>query len=128
MIKQGLEACLQSQSSTQKISCRNGILPTHPHQFYQLHSFDSLIWAHLCHDLDKHSNSLRPVVDWDFFQKTKILFTYTTAQCVSCVLCPEAIRFMTLMRALPWPSKREIFSQRAMVDQARGGLCYQRKT
>ena len=26
MIKQGLEACLQSQSSTQKISCRNGIL------------------------------------------------------------------------------------------------------
>ena len=26
MIKQGLEACLQSQSSTQKMSCRNGIL------------------------------------------------------------------------------------------------------
>ena len=26
MIKQGLEACLQSQTSTQKISCRNGIL------------------------------------------------------------------------------------------------------
>ena len=26
MIKQGLEACLQSQSSTQKISCGNGIL------------------------------------------------------------------------------------------------------
>ena len=26
MIKQGLEACLQSQSSTHKISCRNGIL------------------------------------------------------------------------------------------------------
>ena len=26
MTKQGLEACLESQSSTQKISCRNGIL------------------------------------------------------------------------------------------------------
>ena len=26
MMKQGLEACLQSQTSTQKISCRNGIL------------------------------------------------------------------------------------------------------
>ena len=26
MIKQGLEACLQSQTSTQKISCRNGTL------------------------------------------------------------------------------------------------------
>ena len=40
MIKQGLEACLQSQSSTQKISCRNGILVCNGDNNYRRDSKD----------------------------------------------------------------------------------------
>ena len=35
MIKQGLEACLQSQSSTQKISCKNVILVCNGNKNYR---------------------------------------------------------------------------------------------